>query len=105
MITAVGLADHLAVMIAAIVLSVCVMMFAAKAIGDFVDANPTIKMLALSFLVLVGVTLIADGFGTHIPKGYVYFSMAFSLAVEMINIRLRRKNEKRLQLRKEIPLD
>lgn len=104
-ITAVGLADHLAVMIAAIVLSVCVMMFAAKAIGDFVDANPTIKMLALSFLVLVGVTLIADGFGTHIPKGYVYFSMAFSLAVEMINIRLRRKNEKRLQLRKEIPLD
>jgi predicted tellurium resistance membrane protein TerC len=104
-ITAVGLADHLTVMILAIVLSVCVMMFAAKAIGDFVDANPTIKMLALSFLVLVGVTLIADGFGTHIPKGYVYFSMAFSLAVEMINIRLRRKNEKRLQLRKEIPLD
>jgi len=104
-ITAVGLADHLTVMILAVVIAVGVMMFAAKAIGDFVDANPTIKMLALSFLVLVGVTLIADGFDTHIPKGYIYFAMAFSLVVEMINIRMRRKTDQRLHLRHEIPGD
>jgi len=90
-ITAVGLVDQVEVMITAILLSVGVMMLAAKTIGDFVDANPTIKMLALSFLVLVGVTLIAEGFGTHIPKGYVYFAMAFSVTVEMINIRLRKR--------------
>jgi predicted tellurium resistance membrane protein TerC len=95
-ITAVGLADDVGVMIAAILVSVGVMMLAAKAIGDFVDANPTIKMLALSFLVLVGVTLIAEGFETHIPKGYVYFAMAFSVAVEMINIRLRKRMTIRL---------
>lgn len=104
-ITAVGLADHLTVMILAVMIAVGVMMFAAKTIGDFVDANPTIKMLALSFLVLVGVTLIADGFDTHIPKGYIYFAMAFSLVVEMINIRLRRKTDKRLHLHREIPGD
>ncbi|MDP5240703.1 TerC family protein [Uliginosibacterium sp. 31-16] len=102
-ITAVGLVDQVGVMIAAILLSVAMMMFAAKPIGDFVDANPTIKMLALSFLVIVGITLIAEGFGTHIPKGYVYFAMAFSLGVEMINIRLRKKTEHRLRLMKEIP--
>jgi predicted tellurium resistance membrane protein TerC len=95
-ITAVGLVGQIEVMIAAILLSVGVMMLAAKTIGDFVDANPTIKMLALSFLVLVGVTLIAEGLGTHIPKGYVYFAMAFSVAVEMINIRLRRRMAIRL---------
>ena len=95
-ITAVGLVDQVEVMIAAILISVAVMMLAAKSIGDFVDANPTIKMLALSFLVLVGVTLIAEGFETHIPKGYVYFSMAFSVAVEMINIRLRKRMAMRL---------
>jgi predicted tellurium resistance membrane protein TerC len=102
-ITAVGLVDQLAVMITAIVISVGIMMFAARPIGDFVDHNPTIKMLALSFLVLVGVTLLAEGFGSHIPKGYVYFAMAFSLTVEMINIRLRRKTAQRLQLRKGAP--
>ena len=90
-ITAVGMVDQIEVMVAAILISVGVMMVAAKSIGDFVDANPTIKMLALSFLVLVGVTLIAEGFDTHIPKGYVYFAMAFSVAVEMINIRLRKR--------------
>ncbi|MEC5387637.1 TerC family protein [Uliginosibacterium sp. H3] len=90
-ITAVGLVDQVEVMIIAIMISVGMMMFAAKSIGDFVDANPTIKMLALSFLVLVGVTLIAEGFETHIPKGYVYFAMAFSVVVEMINIRLRKR--------------
>ncbi|GAB2904868.1 TerC family protein [Uliginosibacterium flavum] len=102
-ITAVGLVDQVGVMITAILLSVAMMMFAAKPIGEFVDTNPTIKMLALSFLVIVGVTLIAEGFGTHIPKGYVYFAMAFSLGVEMINIRLRKKTEHRLKLLKEIP--
>ena len=90
-ITAVGLADQISVMVLAILISVGVMMFAAKSIGEFVDRHPTIKMLALSFLVLVGVTLIAEGFETHVPKGYIYFAMAFSVIVEMINIRLRSK--------------
>jgi predicted tellurium resistance membrane protein TerC len=91
-ITAVGLARDLAVMIIAIVVSVGVMMFASKAIGDFVDRHPTIKMLALSFLVMVGVALIAEGFSLHIPRGYIYFAMAFSTAVEMLNIRMRKKS-------------
>jgi len=90
-ITAVGLARDVAVMIIAIIASVGVMMFAAKAIGDFVDRHPTIKILALSFLVMVGVALIAEGFGLHIPRGYIYFAMAFSTVVEMLNIRMRKK--------------
>jgi predicted tellurium resistance membrane protein TerC len=90
-ITAVGLVQHLPVMVIAIIVSVGVMLFAAKPIGDFVDANPTIKMLALSFLILVGFTLMAEGLDVHVPKGYIYFAMAFSFAVEMLNIRLRRK--------------
>jgi predicted tellurium resistance membrane protein TerC len=90
-ITAVGMADDRAVMIIAIVLAVLVMMFAARPIGDYVDAHPTIKMLALAFLVLVGVALIAEGTGVHIEKGFIYFAMAFSLAVEMLNLRLRKK--------------
>jgi predicted tellurium resistance membrane protein TerC len=102
-ITAVGLADEVMVMVIAILLSVAVMMFAAKPIGEFVDRHPTIKMLALSFLVLVGVTLIAEGFETHVPKGYVYFAMAFSVAVEMINIQLRKRMVKPVQLRKDLP--
>jgi predicted tellurium resistance membrane protein TerC len=89
-ITAVGMADHLAVMIIAIVIAVGVMMFAAGAIGRFVDNHPTIKMLALSFLVLIGVALIAEGIDVHIPKGYIYFAMAFSVIVEMLNLRIRR---------------
>lgn len=88
-ITAVGLASQVMVMILAIVVSVGVMMFAAKPIGDFVDKHPTLKMLALSFLILVGMTLVGEGFGLHIPKGYVYFAMAFSVGVEFVNIRLR----------------
>jgi predicted tellurium resistance membrane protein TerC len=88
-ITAVGMVDHLSVMILAIIATVGVMLVAARPIGDFVDRHPTVKMLALSFLILVGVTLIADGLGFHIPKGYIYFAMAFSVGVEMINIRLR----------------
>ena len=102
-ITAVGLVDQLSVMVLAILISVGVMMFAAKSIGEFVDANPTIKMLALSFLVLVGVTLIAEGFDSHIPKGYIYFAMAFSVVVEMINIRLRKRMSKPVKLHKELP--
>ena len=90
-ITAVGLVQDVAVMIIAIVAAVGVMMFAAKAIGDFVDRHPTIKMLALSFLVMVGVALIAEGFDVHIPRGYIYFAMAFSTVVEMLNIRMRKK--------------
>jgi predicted tellurium resistance membrane protein TerC len=92
-ITAVGMADHVAVMIIAIVLAVCVMMFAAGGIGRFVDAHPTVKMLALSFLVLIGFALVAEGVDLHIPKGYIYFAMAFSVIVEMLNLRLRRRSE------------
>jgi predicted tellurium resistance membrane protein TerC len=104
-ITAVGLADDIMVMVIAIIAAVGVMLFAAKPIGDFVDAHPTIKILALAFLVLVGVTLIAEGFGTHVPKGYIYFAMAFSFAVEMINIRLRKRIAAPVLLRKEMPGD
>ncbi|MCS3459966.1 TerC family protein [Aeromonas sp. BIGb0445] len=93
-ITAVGMADHVPVMVLAIMIAVGVMMFAAKSIGDFVDEHPTIKMLALAFLILVGVALMAEGLDLHIPKGYIYFAMAFSLVVEMINIRLRRHNSR-----------
>jgi len=99
-ITAVGMARHLPVMVLAIVLAVGVMMFAAKAIGEFVDRHPSIKMLALSFLVLVGVALIGEGFDMHIPKGYIYFAMAFSLAVEMLNIRMRRRQVRPVHLHK-----
>ena len=104
-ITAVGLADDVMVMVIAIVAAVAVMMFAAKPIGDFVDAHPTIKILALAFLVLVGVTLIGEGFGTHVPKGYIYFAMAFSFGVEMINIRMRKRLTAPVQLRKDMPGD
>jgi predicted tellurium resistance membrane protein TerC len=92
-ITAVGLADHVSVMAIAIILAVGVMLFAAKSIGEFVETHPTIKMLALSFLVMVGLTLMVEGFDVHVPKGYIYFAMAFSLGVEMLNIRMRKKRE------------
>jgi len=90
-ITAVGLANEVAVMVVAVVLAVIVMMFSSGAIGAFVDRHPTIKMLALSFLVLIGVTLIAEGFDLHVSRGYIYFAMAFSVTVEMLNMRLRKK--------------
>jgi predicted tellurium resistance membrane protein TerC len=90
-ITAVGLVDEVGIMITAILLAVGVMMFAAGMVGRFVETHPTIKMLALSFLVLVGVALIAEGWGFHIPKGYIYFSMAFAICVEMLNLRVRKK--------------
>jgi len=90
-ITAVGMVDQVEVMIAAIMASVAVMLFAAKPIGDFVDQHPSVKMLALSFLIVVGTALIAESFDVHVPKGYIYFAMAFSVGVEMLNIRLRKK--------------
>lgn len=96
-ITAVGLAQHIEVMIAAVVLAMGVMLLAAKPIGDFVNRHPTIKMLALSFLLLVGMVLIADGCGQHVDKGYIYFAMAFSFGVEMLNIRMRKKRAKAAQ--------
>lgn len=101
-ITAVGLVDELAVMVIAIVTAVVVMIFAARPIGEFVDRHPTIKMLALAFLILVGLALVADGWDFHIPKGYIYFAMAFSVAVEMLNLRLRARLARRspVQLRK-----
>ena len=88
-ITAVGMARHLPVMIAAVVLAVGVMMFAATSISDFVHRHPTVKMLALSFLLLIGVSLIADGLGQHISRGYIYFAMGFSMFVELLNLRIR----------------
>jgi len=90
-ITAVGMVDQVGVMIAAVVASVALMMLFARGIGNFVSSHPSIKMLALSFLLVVGVMLIAEGFDHKVPKGYIYFAMAFSVAVEMLNIRMRRK--------------
>jgi predicted tellurium resistance membrane protein TerC len=90
-ITAVGLANDVSIMVIAVVIAIFVMMFAAKSIGEFVDKHPTIKMLALSFLILIGFALIGEGMNFHIPKGYIYFAMAFSVLVEMLNIKLRKK--------------
>lgn len=98
-ITAVGMVSDIPVMIAAVVASVVLMMAFAGAIGRFISDHPTIKMLALSFLVVIGVVLIADGFEHHVPKGYVYFAMAFSVAVEMLNLRLRKRTAPALRLR------
>jgi len=89
------------IMILAIVISMGVMLIAAKSISDFVNAHPTVKMLALAFLILVGFVLVADGLGHHVPKGYIYFAMAFSFIVEALNIRMRRKSPKPVELRKE----
>jgi predicted tellurium resistance membrane protein TerC len=97
-ITAVGMAQHLQVMVVAMVVAVGVMLVFAGPIGRFVDAHPTVKMLALSFLILIGVMLVAESLGQHIPRGYVYFAMAFSLAVELLNLRLRSGAEKPVHL-------
>lgn len=101
-ITAVGLAKEFSIMAIAIICAVGIMLFAAKSISIFVDSHPTIKILALSFLILVGVTLIGDGFDMHVPKGYIYFSMAFSVMVEMLNIRMRKKQIKPVKLHKTV---
>ena len=92
-ITAIGMAEHLWVMATAVILAVMVMLFAAEPISEFVEAHPTIKILALSFLLLIGISLIGDGLGQHISKGYIYFAMGFSVFVEMINIRVRKKGD------------
>lgn len=101
-ITAVGLAEHLAVMILAIVTAIGVMMFAARTIGEFVDRHPTVKMLALSFLILVGVALFGEGLELHVPKGYIYFAMAFSVGVEMLNMKVRAKRSKPVKLHHKV---
>lgn len=93
-ITAVGMANHIPIMITAMILSMMIMLVSAGSISNFVDKHPTIKILALSFLILIGVMLIAESFGAHVSKGYIYFAMAFSLAVELINMRYRLKNQK-----------
>ncbi|ACF10751.1 Integral membrane protein TerC [Chlorobaculum parvum NCIB 8327] len=101
-ITAVGLAKDIPVMILAIMIAVGIMMVAAQTIGEFVERHPTIKMLALSFLILVGATLVAEGAGFEFPRGYVYFAMAFSVSVEMLNLRLRKREAEPVHLRKAI---
>jgi predicted tellurium resistance membrane protein TerC len=98
-ITAVGMVDDVRIMITAVIISLGLMMLFAKSIGEFVDAHPSIKMLALSFLVVVGVVLVAEGFGHHVPKGYIYFGMAFAFTVEMLNIRFRKKRSPAVHLR------
>jgi predicted tellurium resistance membrane protein TerC len=92
-ITAVGMAEDVSVMILAVIIAVGVMLVSAGPISDFVERHPTVKMLALSFLLLIGVSLMAEGFEQHIPKGYIYFAMGFSIFVEMINLRVRKKSE------------
>jgi predicted tellurium resistance membrane protein TerC len=104
-ITAVGMVDEVPIMVIAIVVAVGVMLFAAGPIGEFVDRHPTIKMLALAFLILVGIALIGEGWDLHIPKGYIYFAMAFSVAVEMLNIRMRKVRQRPIALRKALQED
>ncbi|HNR91703.1 MAG TPA: TerC family protein [Dokdonella sp.] len=94
-ITAIGMVNHVPVMVAAIILAVAVMIFAANPVGEFIDRHPTIRVLALAFLILVGAVLIADGFEYHVPRGYVYFAMGFSIAVEWINLSVRKRAQPR----------
>jgi predicted tellurium resistance membrane protein TerC len=100
-ITAIGMAEHLSIMVAAVVIAVGFMMVFSGAIGNFVHRHPTVKMLALAFLLLIGVALIADGFHQHIPRGYIYFAMGFSVLVEMLNLRARTSREKPVELRSQ----
>jgi predicted tellurium resistance membrane protein TerC len=101
-ITAVGMAEFVSIMIAAIIIAVFTMLFASTAIAEFVERHPTVKMLALAFLLLIGLSLIAEGLGQHVPKGYIYFAMGFSVFVEMINLRIRSKAQG-VQLRRTLP--
>ena len=101
-ITAVGMVDRIGVMIAAVIVAVGVMLFSARPIGEFVDRHPTVKMLALSFLLLIGVTLMAEGFGQHISKGYIYFAMGFSVFVEMLNLRLHKSTQPPVHLHESL---
>ena len=101
-ITAVGMVDQVAIMIAAVVVRIGVMLVSARPIGDFVERHPTVKMLALSFLLLIGVTLLAEGFGQHVSKGYIYFAMGFSVFVEMLNLRLQKTAARPVHLRESL---
>jgi predicted tellurium resistance membrane protein TerC len=101
-ITAVGMAEHVTIMIAAIIIAVITMLVASTPIAAFVERHPTVKMLALAFLLLIGLSLIAEGFGQHVPKGYIYFAMGFSVFVEMINLRVRSKANA-VHLRRNLP--
>jgi predicted tellurium resistance membrane protein TerC len=103
-ITAIGMVEQISVMVAAVIVSVGLMMIFAKAIGEFVSAHPTIKMLALAFLVVIGVVLIAESFGNHVPKGYIYSAMAFSVTVEMLNLRMRKRSTRPVDLIASIAL-
>jgi predicted tellurium resistance membrane protein TerC len=100
-ITAVGMANHVGIMIAAIVIAVIIMMISSTAVSDFVHRHPTVKMLALSFLLLIGMSLVGEAFHQHIPKGYIYFAMAFSVFVEMLNLRVRKEKVKPVELREQ----
>jgi predicted tellurium resistance membrane protein TerC len=102
-ITAVGMVDELWIMVAAVVAAMIVMLVAAGPLSDFVSRHPTVKMLALAFLLLVGMALVAEGFGAHIPKGYLYFAMGFSVAVEALNLMVRRRKQKPVKLRTPVP--
>ena len=102
-ITAVGMADHIQVMVAAVIIAILIMMVSAAAVSRFIEEHPTIKMLALSFLLMVGVALVAEGLEFHIPRGYIYFAMAFSVFVEMLNLRMRRLNRAPVQLKNPMP--
>lgn len=102
-ITAIGMANDLVVMIIAVVIAVIFMMFFSGSISNFVENHPTIKILALSFLLLIGFTLVVEGLHQHIPKGYIYFAMAFSVFVEMLNLKMRKRKAEPIKLRKEIP--
>jgi predicted tellurium resistance membrane protein TerC len=104
-ITAVGMASHLTIMIAAVVIAVVFMMISSGPIAAFVDRHPTVKMLALSFLILIGVSLVAEGLDQHIPKGYIYFAMAFSVFVEMLNLRLRKSVRNPVRLRSRVSVE
>ena len=102
-ITAIGLVDQVAIMVAAILVSMLLMLVLARPIGQFVEENPTFKMLALAFLILIGSTLVAEGLDFHVPRGYIYFSMAFSVSVELLNMAARSaKNKKAVQLNRVI---
>ena len=98
-LTAVGLVDHLIIMIIAVIISMIVMLVFAKSISDFIEKHPTVKMLALSFLLLIGILLVTEAFHQHVPKGYIYFAIAFSLFVELLNLKMRKKGEKPVKLK------
>ena len=98
-ITAIGMAEHVEVMIAAVIIAVIIMMISADAISGFVNNHPTVKMLALSFLLLIGVSLLAEGLDQHIPKGYIYFAMAFSILVELLNLKMKKTSGKPPELK------